>query len=162
MANEPSETKRSPGSHGIDLHQSGGAQLGYTGCMKIALAQLRLLLSVTLLIAGGAVAGVIGHASAMDSVAGVTASVAILAASDSYKVMGYVVSTDQDNHRASCDGCLDCVHSTNSGCCAASIFAGECGVLYDAPDAVRFMAGKAFLATGIDPEALLQPPQIFA
>lgn len=143
-----------PQGHGIDLRQSGNAQLGYTEHMKITLALLRLLLSVILLIAGGAIAGLAGQASGPD--------VATLSASTSDKVIGHVASTDRDNHRASCDGCLDCAHSTDSGCCAASIFAGECGVLHDAPDAVRFMAGKAFLATGIDPEALLQPPRIFA
>lgn len=136
--------------------------MGYDETMKVALAQLRLMLSVILLIAGGAVAGVIGQASATGSVAGVTASVATLASSASQKAMGHVVSTDQDDHRASCDGCLDCMHSAGFGCCAAGISASECGALDDAPVAIRFMAGKALLATGIDPEALLQPPQILA
>ncbi|MER8373467.1 hypothetical protein [Mesorhizobium sp. M1396] len=125
--------------------------------MKIALAQLRLWVAVILLIAGGAVA-----ASAIGADAGVTTDVATLTTSALHKVMGHIALTDQDNHRAPCDGCLDCVHSTGSGCCAAGISAGECGVLHDAPVAVRFMPGKAFQATGIDPEALLRPPQTFA
>ena len=128
--------------------------------MKIALAQLRLLLFVILLIAGGAMPGVIGQASATGSVAGVATLWA--SASDkvtSHAVIGHVASTDNDNHRASCDGCLDCMHSIGFGCCAAGISASECGVLDDAPVAIRFMAGKAFLPAGIDPEALLQPPQ---
>ncbi len=150
-----------PRSRGIDLRQSGDAQLGYTEHMKIALAQLRLLLAVILLIAGGAIAGLAEQASGMG--ADVIASVATLAASASPRAMGHVASADRDNHRPPCDGCLDCVHSAGSGCCAASISAtGECRVLHGAPDAVRFMAGKAFLATGVDPEALLRPPQIFA
>ncbi|MCZ8547923.1 hypothetical protein OOJ09_27410 [Mesorhizobium qingshengii] len=129
--------------------------------MKIAMAQLRLLLAVILLIAGGAIAGFAEQALGMG--ADVTANVATRSTSASHKVMGHVASADRDNHRPPCDGCLDCVHSTGSGCCAASISAtGECRVLHDAPDAVRFMAGKAFLATGVDPEALLRPPQIFA
>ncbi|GLS36227.1 hypothetical protein GCM10010869_18160 [Mesorhizobium tianshanense] len=131
--------------------------------MKTVLAQLRLLLAAILLIAGGAaIAGFAERTSALGAGAGVTADIATLSTSASHKVIGHVASTDQGNHHASCEGCLDCVHSTGSGCCAASISAGECGVLHDALDAVRFMAGKAFLATGIDPEALLQPPQIFA
>ncbi|MER8532649.1 hypothetical protein NKH61_12725 [Mesorhizobium sp. M1005] len=125
--------------------------------MKIALAQLRLWLAVILLIAGGAVA-----ASAIGADGGVTTDDATLSTSALHKLMGNHAFTDQDKHRASCEGCLDCVHSPGSGCCAASIFAGECDILHDAPVAARFMAGKAFLPTGIDPEALLQPPQTFA
>ncbi|TGQ31443.1 hypothetical protein [Mesorhizobium sp. M00.F.Ca.ET.216.01.1.1] len=143
---------------GIDLRQSGNAKLGYTEPMKIALAQLRLLLAVILLIAGGAVAGFAGQASAM----GTSVDVATLSTSASHEMMGHVASTDQDNHRAPCNGCLDCAHSTGSGCCAAGISASECGILRPAPDAAHFMAGRAFPATGIDPEALLQPPRIFA
>ena len=142
----------------IDLRQSAGGKLGYDETMKVALAQLRLLLFVILLIAGGAVAGVIGPASAKGSVA----DVATLSTSALHNVIGHVASTDQDTHRASCDGCLDCMHSTGFGCCAAGISASECGVFDDAPVAIRFMAGKAFLPAGIDPEALLQPPQILA
>lgn len=144
---------------GIDLHQSGDMQLGYTESMKITLAQLRLLLAVILLIAGGAIAGPTEQASAIG--VGVTTDVATSTGA-LLKVMGHVASTDQDDHRASCDGCLDCMHSAGFGCCAAGISASECGALDDAPVAIRFMAGKALLATGIDPEALLQPPQILA
>ncbi|BCG94654.1 hypothetical protein MesoLj131a_35180 [Mesorhizobium sp. 131-2-1] len=140
------------------MRQSGDAGLGYIKCMKIALAQLQLLLSVILLIAGG----VIGQASATGSVAGVTASVATLAASASHRVMGPVASTDQENHRAPCDDCSDCMHATGFGCCTAGISASDPGVLDYAPVAIRFMAGRLFLATGIDPEALLHPPQDLA
>ncbi|WP_256754030.1 hypothetical protein [Mesorhizobium sp. Mes31] len=135
-------------------------QLGYTESMKITLAQLRLLLAVILLIAGGTIAGLAEQASAMG--VGVTADVATFSTSALHKLMGHVAFTDQDNHRAPCDGCVDCVHSTGTGCCASGISAGGCDVLHDVPVAVRFMAGKAFLPTGIDPEALLQPPQTFA
>lgn len=124
--------------------------------MKSALAQLRLLLAVIFLIAGGAIAG--GQAFG----AGVSADVATISTSTSDNVIGHIALTDQDDHRTPCGNCLDCVHSTGSGCCAAGIFAGECDVLHDAPVAARFMAGKAFLPTGVDPEALLQPPQTLA
>lgn len=123
--------------------------------MKVALAQLRLLLSVILLIAGGAIAGLAGQASG----AGVIADVATLSTSAPHKAVDHVASTDQDNHHAPCDDCRDCVHLTGSNCCAAGISASECGVLDDAPVTIRLMAGKAVLATGIDPEALLQPPR---
>ncbi|RUW87729.1 hypothetical protein EOA13_28025 [Mesorhizobium sp. M7A.F.Ca.US.011.01.1.1] len=143
----------------IDLHQSGDIRLDYTESMKIALAQLCLLLAVILLITGGAIAGVTGQASGMG--VGVTTDPAT-STSALHNVMDHVASTDQDNHRAPCGDCLNCVHPTGSGCCAAGISASECDVLHDAPVAVRFMVGKAFLPTGIDPEALLQPPQTFA
>jgi hypothetical protein len=133
-------------------------QLGYTKHMKSALAQLRLLLSVIFLIAGGAIAGLAGQAFG----AGVSADVATISTSTSDNAIGNIAFTDQDDHRAPCDNCLDCVHSTGSGCCAGGIFAGECDVLHDAPVAARFMACKAFLPTGVDPEALLQPPQTLA
>ncbi len=87
-------------------------QLGYTESMKITLAQLRLQLAVILLIAGGAIAGLAEQASAMG--VGVTADVATFSTSALHKVMGHVAFTDQDNHRAPCDGCVDCVHSTGT------------------------------------------------
>jgi hypothetical protein len=127
--------------------------------MKIALAQLCLLLAVILLIAGGAIAGLAEQTSAMG--VGVAPDAAT-STSALHKVMGHVASTDQDNHRAPCGDCLNCVHSTGSGCCAAGISAGECDILHDAPVAARLMAVKAFLPTGIDPEALLQPPRTYA
>jgi hypothetical protein len=54
------------------------------------------------------------------------------------------------------------MHATGFGCCAAGISASDSGVLDYAPVAIRFMAGRLFLATGIDPEALLHPPQDLA
>lgn len=143
------------------MHQSSDIQLGYTESMKLALAQLRLLLAVILVIAGGAIAGLIEQASAI-GVGGGTTDVATFSTSATHEATGHVPSTDQDNHRASCDGCLDCMHSTGFGCCAAGISASECGVLDNAPVAIRFVVGKALLATGIDPQALLQPPQALA
>ncbi|RUV50811.1 MULTISPECIES: hypothetical protein [unclassified Mesorhizobium] len=140
------------------MYQSADAWLSYADIMKIALAQLRLLLAVILLIAGGAVAGFAGQASAI----GANSGVATLSTSATHQVIGHIASTDQDDHGAACDDCLDCLHSTGPSCCAACISAVECAVLDDVPVAVRFVAGKAFLATGIDPEALLQPPRTFA
>ncbi|TIT23321.1 MAG: hypothetical protein E5W70_08550 [Mesorhizobium sp.] len=141
---------------GIDLHQSADAPFCYTGTMKLVLAQLRLLLAVILLVAGGAVAGPAAPTSAIEQ-----AGVAAPSTTALHKATVHIASTDQDNHRAPCDGCLDCMHSTGSGCCAAGISAGGCDVLHRAPVAIRFMAGKAFPAMGVKPDALLQPPRIF-
>lgn len=92
----------------------------------------------------------------------VTADVAAISTIISHKMMGHVAFTHQGNHRAPCGDCLDCVHSTGSGCCFASLAAVECGIPCDTPDAIRFMVGKTALVIGVDPEALLQPPQILA
>jgi hypothetical protein len=129
--------------------------------MKIVLTQFRVLLAVIVLIAGGATAWT-GLAVGVNSdVAGATA---IRSVSGSDQATAHAVATGQDDHHDDCgrDCRLDCMHSAGSGCCAASISAtGECSVLDCAPVAARFIASKAFLATGIDPEALLQPPQVF-
>ena len=135
--------------------------------MKIALAQLVVLLAVIALIAGGAVAvaGLAKQASGIGAKIDVASDVLIPSISGAGQMTTYVVATGQDNHHDDC-GCdcrLGCVHSAGSGCHAASISAtGECGVLDCPPVAARLIAGQAFLGTGIDPEALLQPPQVFA
>lgn len=130
--------------------------------MKMVLLQLRLSLAVILLIVASAVAGAIGHASAASASGRVAASVAVDSASTSHEVMNQVASPDRGNHSPSCDGCMGCVHSASSSCCAVSISAGDSSFFHDAAAEIRFMAGKVFLATGIDPEALLQPPQHLA
>jgi hypothetical protein len=141
--------------------------LGYIESMKIALAQLLVLLAVIALIAGGAVAvaGLAEQASGIGAKIDVASDALIPSISGSGEITTQVLAMGQDNHHDDC-GCdcrLGCVHSAGSGCCAASISdTGECSVLDCAPVAARRIAGQAFLATGIDPEALLQPPQVFA
>lgn len=131
--------------------------------MKTGLAQLRTLLSVIVLIAGGvvAVAGFAGQGSVLGADIRPVADVAARSTGGSSQVTSDVAATAQHHP----DGCCehpDCTYSSASGCCAAYIFAaGECAVVNCAPSTTRFVAGKVFLATGIDPEALLQPPQIF-
>ncbi|MGT2467583.1 hypothetical protein ACVOMV_26000 (plasmid) [Mesorhizobium atlanticum] len=151
-----------PANCDIDLRQGAMRNRIYIGTMKIALVQLRMLLAAILLIAGGGIASLAGQASATGAGPEVAADVAALSTIISHKMMGHVASTHQSNHRAPCGDCLDCVHSTGSGCCSASLAAVECGIPCDTPDAIRIMAGKAVLVIGIDPETLLQPPQILA
>ena len=135
--------------------------------MKIALAQLLVLLAVIALIAGGAVgvADFAEQASGIGAKIDVASDVLTPSISGSGEMTAQVLAIDQDNHHDDC-GCecrLDCVHSAGSGCCVASFSAtGECSVLDCTPVAARHIAGQAFLATGIGPEALLQPPQVFA
>ncbi len=127
--------------------------------MKIALVQLWIVLAVILLIAGGGVAGLAGSASATAAGPEVTG----LSAMVSHKTTGHSAFTDQGNHRGPCGECLDCgLHSTGSGCCSASLATFQSGIPCDAHDAVRFIAGKTVSVTGINPEALLPPPQIHA
>ena len=135
--------------------------------MKIGLAQFGVLLAAIVLIASSALvgAGLAEQALGMTPKVGVAAHIAALSMSGSGQVTTHVVATGQDNHcdDCGCHGRQDCVHSAGSGCCAASISAiDECSVLDCAPLAARFITGKAFLATGINPEALLRPPQVFA
>ena len=130
--------------------------------MKMVFFQLRLTLAVILLIVASVVAGAIGHGSAASASGRVAASVAVDSASTSHKVINQVAFPDRGSQSLSCDGCMGCVHSASSSCCAVGISAGDCAVFHDAAAEIRFMAGKVFLATGIDPEALLQPPQHLA
>ena len=135
--------------------------------MKIGLAQFRVLLAAIVLIASSALAGagLAEQGLGITAKVGVAAEIAALSMSGSGQVTTHVIATGQDNHHddCGCHGRQDCVHSAASGCCAASISGiDECGVLDCAPFAARFITGKAFLATGINPEALLRPPQVFA
>lgn len=133
----------------------------------MALAQLLVLLAVIVRIADGAVgvADFSEQASGIGAKFDVASDVLIPSISGSGEMTAQVLAIGQDNHHDDC-GCdcrLGCVHSAGLGCCAASISAtGECSILDCAPVAARLIAGQTFLATGIDPEALLQPPQVFA
>ena len=135
--------------------------------MRIGLAQFRVLLAAIVLIASSALvgAGLAEQGLGVTAKVGVAADIAALSMSGSGQVTTHVIATGQDNHHddCGCHGRQDCVHSAGSGCRAASISATcECSVLDCGPLAARFITGKAFLATGINPEALLRPPQVFA
>ncbi|MCV3205492.1 hypothetical protein OHD62_06985 [Mesorhizobium sp. YC-39] len=161
------KTKRSLLSRGIDLRQSGDTQLCHARKMEMELAQLRTLLSVIVLIAASVVAGAgfAGQAPRTGANMSIATDGVIPSVSSPRQVQGDVMVTGWDNlHDDDCgpDCRPDCAHSTGSNCCAASISAGESGILHDARNALRFIAGRTFLATGIDPEALLHPPQTFA
>ncbi|RWB25945.1 hypothetical protein [Mesorhizobium sp.] len=161
VLDETRQPKRSR-SRGFDLRQSGDAQPCHTGKMEIGLTQLRALLSMLVLIAGSVVmgAGLAGQGPGMGADIGALAEFAVPPIGGSSQVTGDVTATDNDG---CCEHGADCAYSAASGCCAASISAtGECGVVNCPSGTARFMEGMALLATGIDPEALLQPPQTFA
>ncbi|AZN98883.1 hypothetical protein EJ066_18000 [Mesorhizobium sp. M9A.F.Ca.ET.002.03.1.2] len=131
--------------------------------MEIGLTQLRALLSMLVLIAGSVImgAGLTGQSTGLGADIGAIAEFAGLPISGLSQVTDDVTATGQNHNYGCCEHSADCAYTAASGCCAASISAsGECGVVNCPPRSVRFIAGKAFLATGIDPEALLQPPQI--
>lgn len=137
----------------------------HTEGMDIGLTQLRILLSVIIVIAAGIVAGTAfaGQEPGKVTNIGAVADVAVPSIGGLNQVTGYVTATGQDHHGCCREHRPDCAYGTGSGCCAAYIFAtGESRIANRAPGAVRFLAGTGLLATGIDPEALQQPPQIFA
>jgi len=128
---------------------------------------LRVLLAAIVLIAGSAIANasdLAGEVFAPTIEVGVGGGGVARPAKGSDQSASPIAATDQDSHdgcRQDC--CMNCVHSPGSGCCTANVpFVGGCGVLDRALIAAHGIMDTGFLASGIDPEALLQPPQIVA
>lgn len=133
--------------------------------MEIGLAKLRILFSVIVLIAASVAAGAVFAGQSPGAGTNVSCAIdPIPSLRSPHQVAGDVVMTDWRSHDGGCqrDCSIGCVHSTGSGCCSTSLVAVECRIPFGAPDTVCVTAGKAILATGIDPEAVLQPPQILA
>ena len=132
--------------------------------MKLALTHLRVLFTVIILIAGSAL-GLAGQALGTAVEFGVAGDGVARPVSGSDQVTSHIVATDQSNHQdgSGQDCCINCAHAAGSACCPVGIpFASGCKVLDRALIIACGIVDAAFIATGIDPEALLQPPQIFA
>lgn len=134
--------------------------------MKLILAYVRVLFAAIILIAVSAIVGSAPGfaAEALGSAVqfGVAVDCAALSANASDH-MTPVGIQDRDDHRGGYDCRLECVHAAGSGCCVAGISAaGEYRVIDRARASDRVRADKAFLVTGLHPEALLQPPRFFA
>lgn len=72
-----------------------------------------------------------------------------------------------DSHDCGQNGCthdcrMNCIGSTASGCCATAIPIAGCNALDRASIAACGITETEFLASGIDPEALLRPPRSHA
>jgi hypothetical protein len=131
--------------------------------MKVVLIELRILLAVIVLIAAGAVAGIGDHGMAAAAGFGVAAETTAHSLTGSGSTTIEVVTAGQHDRHDGCGCRPDCAHAAGSGCCAAGLSiapAGECRIF--TPLAARLVVVTAFLATGIEPEALLRPPQILA
>ncbi|MGI0526689.1 hypothetical protein [Rhizobium giardinii] len=134
--------------------------------MKRTLTHLRFLLAAIILIAGSAMVssapGLAGEASGIAVKFGVAGDSTARPASGSDQVTNPVAATDQDSHQIGCrqDCCMNCVSSAGSGCCAAAVSpTGGCKALDRASIAAYGIVDAGLRATGIDPEALLRPPQ---
>lgn len=134
--------------------------------MKRTLTHLRILLATIILILGSAMVssapGLAGEASGIAVEFGISGDNIARSANGSDQVTNPAVATDQDNHQNGCrqDCCMNCVPSAGSGCCAAAVSpASGCKALDRASIAAYGIVDAGLLATGIDPEALLRPPQ---
>jgi len=134
--------------------------------MKRTLTHLRILLAAIILIAGSAMVG--SAAGLAGETLGIAVEFAIAGdsiarpANGSDQVTNPAVATDQDSHQNGCrqDCCMNCVPSAGSGCCAAAVsLTSGCKALDRASIAAYGIVDAGLLATGIDPEALLRPPQ---
>jgi hypothetical protein len=136
--------------------------------MRVVLTQLRALFAVIVLIAAGGFAGtgLAEQALVMSPEVGAFGDSVNQFVGDPAQVTSQIATPVSGIDHDGCDGCHcrpDSVNAAGFGCCAAGISAtGEYGVTDRARAADRFAASGAFLLMGIDPEALLQPPQIFA
>ncbi len=129
--------------------------------MRLVPTNLRVLLAAIILIAGGAIAG-IGPGLAGPSVVG---EVLTGFGRDSGGATRHIEATGQDRHHNDCSqGCgMDCLHSAGAGCCTANVpTTSDCRIFDRVLVAVHGIMEAGSRAPGIDPEALLQPPQIVA
>jgi len=87
-----------------------------------------------------------------------------LPANGSDPVTSHTAATAQDSHHNGCrqDCSTNCMSSTGSGCCGAAVpLTIGCETL-DRASIAAYGLDAGFLGTGINPEALLQPPRFFA
>lgn len=130
--------------------------------MEFTLIHLRVLLAAIFLIAGSTLAssapclsgGVLG--ASVES--GVSRDrMAVPEAGLDFEV------SDHDSDQSDCmqDCRMKCVGSIASGCGASAVPIGGCNVLDRASIAAYGITDTGFLATGIDPDALLRPPRSY-
>ncbi|WP_115422000.1 MULTISPECIES: hypothetical protein [Sinorhizobium/Ensifer group] len=124
--------------------------------MKLTLTHLRFLLAAIILIAGSAMV------SSAAGPAGYTSGIAVELAIAGDGIARPAHGSDQDSHKNGCRQvcCMNCVPSAGSGCCAAAVsLTSGCKALDWASIAAYGIVDAGLLAAGIDPEALLRPPQ---
>ncbi|MEP9389938.1 hypothetical protein [Mesorhizobium sp. KR9-304] len=134
--------------------------------MKLTLTHFRVLLAAIILIAGSAMVssgpGLAGEAWDIAVELGVAGDSTALPANGSDPLTSHIAATAQDSHHNSCrqDCSTNCMSSAGSGCCGAAVpLTKGCKALDRASIAACGITDTGFLATGIDPDALLRPPR---
>lgn len=151
----------------FDLDQSGYRDMPYTIKMEHTLTQLRFLLAAIVLIAGSLMVssspGLSGEASGIAVNFGVAGDSTAHRASGSHQVTNRVAATNQDSQQNGCrqECSMNCVPSAGSSCCATAVSSARgCKTLDREAIAAYGIVDAELLAAGVDPEALLRPPQI--
>jgi hypothetical protein len=136
--------------------------------MKLMLNHFCVLFAAIILIAGSAMVssapGLAGEAWGIAVELGVADDSTAFLANGSDSVTRRIAATAQDSHHNGCcqDCSTNCVSSTGSGCCGAAVpLTSGCETL-DRASIAAYGLDAGFLGTGINPEALLQPPRFFA
>jgi hypothetical protein len=136
--------------------------------MKLTLIHFRVLLAAIILIAGSAM---VSSAPSLDGEAwdtaveyGVAGDSTAFPANGSDPVTRHTAATAQDSHHNDCrqDCRTNCLSSTASGCCGAAVPLTSGYETLDRTSVAAYGLDAGFLRAGMNPEALLQPPRLFA
>lgn len=149
----------------FDLHQRNCRDCLYIFSMDFTLARFRVLLAAIFLIAGSVQAN-----TAFSPARGAGGSPIVTDLSRDRLALaevrfdGEASAVAADNHDCDQNGCtqdcrMNCIGSTASGCCATAIPIAGCNALDRVSITACGITETGFLATGINPEALLRPPR---
>ena len=136
--------------------------------MKLTLTHFRVLLAAIILMAGSAM---VSSAPGLDGEAwdtafefGVAGDGTALPANGSDAVTSHTAAAAQDSHHNDCrqDCRTNCMSSPGSGCCGAAVPWTTGYETLDRTSIAAYGMDAGFLGTGINSEALLQPPRLFA
>jgi hypothetical protein len=136
--------------------------------MKLTLTHFRVLLAAIILIAGSAMVssapGFAGEAKDIAVEFGAAGDTAALPANGSDPLTRHTAATAQDSHHNDCrqDCSTYCMSSAGSGCCGAAVPLTSGSETLDRASIAAYGMDAGSLGTGINPEALLQPPRFFA
>lgn len=136
--------------------------------MRLILNHFRVLFAAIILIAGGAMVSsapvLAGEAWGIAVEFGVADDSTAFLANGSDTVTRRIAATAQDSHHNGCsqDCGTICMSSTGTGCCGAAVPLTSGSETLDRVSIAAYGMDAGFLGTGINPEALLQPPRFFA
>ena len=136
--------------------------------MKLMLNHFRVLFAAIILVAGSAMVSgapvLAGEAWSIAVEFGVADDSTAFLANGSDTVTRRIAATAQDSHHNGCsqDCGTNCMSSTGSGCCGAAVPLTSGSDTLDRASIAAYGMDAGFLGTGINPEALLQPPRFFA